>query len=211
MLNSSDDDLIEVGIDEAGRGCLCGRVYVACVILPKYLSSEQVDSQLYSMIKDSKKLSKKNREKLKTYIEEIAESFSIDWAEKNEIDEFNILQATINSMHRCIKKLDIEPENILIDGNYFRQYKDKNNMIIPHQCIKGGDNKFKNIAAASILAKVYRDNYIENLVKENPDLKKYGWENNKGYGTKQHLEAIKLYGITNHHRLSFAPCKKSDY
>ena len=204
MLNSSDKDLIEVGIDEAGRGCLCGRVYVAAVILP---NSYKEDDELYLQINDSKKLSKKKREILKEYIEKIALDYSVDWAEKEEIDECNILQATINSMHRCVKKLKREPENILVDGNYFRIYKDENNIIIPHQLVKGGDTKFRNIAAASILAKVYRDTYIEQLVNDDEDLKKYGWLNNKGYGTKEHMQAIKTYGITKYHRLSYGPCK----
>jgi len=204
MLNSSDKDLIEAGIDEAGRGCLCGRVYVAAVILP---NSYEDNDELYLQINDSKKLSKKKRETLKEYIEKIAIDYAIDWAEREEIDNCNILQATINSMHRCINKLKKQPENILIDGNYFRIYKDQNNIIIPHQLVKGGDTKFRNIAAASILAKVYRDNYIEDIVNKDEDLKKYGWLTNKGYGTKEHMLAIKKYGITKYHRLSYGPCK----
>ena len=204
LQNSSDNTITEAGIDEAGRGCLAGRVYVAAVILPDKYDD---DDQLYLMIKDSKKLSEKKRNILKDYIEKIAISYSVSWAEREEIDDLNILQATIKTMHKCISKLDVEPENLLIDGNYFKQYRDKNNIIIPHQCIKGGDDKYRNIAAASILAKTYRDNYIKELVKQNPDLDKYGWSKNKGYGTKEHMNAIKKYGITPYHRLSYSPCR----
>jgi len=195
------NSIIEVGIDEAGRGCLSGRVYSSAVILP-----DKFPDDIYLQIKDSKKLSKKKRSELRTYIENIALDYSIGYSEPDEIDKVNILQATINSMHRAIKQLKIVPDMILVDGCYFKDYID-NNRTIPHKLIKGGDNTYRNIAAASILAKVYHDEHVEELLKNNPDYHKYGWKTNMCYGTKEHMEAIKKYGITKEHRNSFAPCK----
>lgn len=201
MKNCCLDDEIEVGIDEAGRGCLSGRVYVGAVILPK----EFPDTKFLE-IKDSKKLTKKKRSELRDYIQSIALDYAVEYAEASEIDECNILQATINAMHRVIGKLNITPENILVDGTYFKTYKDQFNIIIPHMLVKGGDNKYRNIAAASILAKVYHDEYVEKLLDDNPDYEKYGWRTNMCYGTKEHLEAIKKHGTTKEHRKSFSPC-----
>ena len=195
------EDEIEAGIDEAGRGCLSGRVYASAVILPNEFPDED-----YLNIKDSKKLSRKKRDQMRKYIESVAIDYAVEYAEPKEIDKLNILHATMATMHRALDKLSVIPSNIVVDGNYFKMYSDKDNSIIPHQLIKGGDNKYRNIAAASILSKCYHDDYIDELLEKEPDLLKYGWQTNMGYGTKTHMEAIKKYGITKYHRKSFAPC-----
>jgi len=178
---------LEAGVDEAGRGCLAGPVTAACVILPNNFYSNKLN--------DSKKISKKTRDKLRIKIEKEAISFSVAHIYSQEIDKINILNATIKAMHESISKLNIEPKRIIIDGNYFKKYKN-----IPHECIIKGDEKFQNIAAASILAKTYRDELMNSLNRNFP---KYSWNQNKGYATKKHRESIKKYGITNHHRKSF--------
>lgn len=178
---------LEAGVDEAGRGCLAGPVTAACVILPNNFYSNKLN--------DSKKISKKTRDKLRIKIEKEAISFSVTHISSQEIDKINILNATIKAMHESISKLKIEPKRIIIDGNYFKQYKN-----IPHECIIKGDEKFQNIAAASILAKTYRDELMNSLDRNFP---KYSWNQNKGYATKKHRESIKKYGITIHHRKSF--------
>ena len=199
-----DKDLIEVGIDEAGRGCLSGRVYVGAVILPK-----EIESDMYKQIKDSKKLSKKKRKILRKYIERIALAYSVAYAEPEEVDQLNILEATLQTMHTALDGLSIEPEQLLVDGNRFHTYISKKGNFIPHELIKGGDNLYYSIAAASILAKVYHDEYIEQLCEEDPSLhEKYNWLNNMGYGTKAHMNGIKEYGITKYHRKSFKPCQQ---
>jgi len=211
-----DTSIYEVGVDEAGRGPLFGRVYTAAVILPKD------DSFDHYKMKDSKKFhSKKKIEEVANYIKENAIAWYVSFEDERKIDEINILQATQNSMHDSIinvrKKLIslMKPSNLniqlLIDGNYFNPVKvisDSKIEFIPHLCIEGGDNKYSSIAAASILAKVARDNYIEELVKENPELiEKYGIDTNKGYGAKKHLDGIQKYGITKWHRKTFGTCK----
>ena len=178
---------LEAGIDEAGRGCLAGPVTAACVILPNDFCSNKLN--------DSKKISKKLREKLRIKIEKEAITFSITHIFSQEIDKINILNATIKAMHNSISKLKIRPERIIIDGNYFKQYEN-----IPYKCIIKGDEKFQNIAAASILAKTHRDELMNSLNKNFPN---YNWNENKGYPTKKHRESIKRYGVTIHHRKSF--------
>tara|TARA_B100001758_G_C18119106_1_gene457749 strand:- start:5 stop:559 length:555 start_codon:yes stop_codon:yes gene_type:complete len=180
---------------------LSGRVYASAVILPNEFPDED-----YLNIKDSKKLSRKKRDQMRKYIESVAIDYAVEYAEPKEIDKLNILHATMATMHRALDKLSVIPSNIVVDGNYFKMYSDKDNSIIPHQLIKGGDNKYRNIAAASILSKCYHDDYIDELLEKEPDLLKYGWQTNMGYGTKTHMEAIKKYGITKYHRKSFAPC-----
>lgn len=194
----------EVGIDEAGRGTLCGRVYTAAVILPE---EEAYPDGTYLKIKDSKKCSKKLRETLRNYIETNAVAYSVAYADIEEIDTVNILQATMNAMHRAIDGLKIIPDGLAVDGSYFKTYIDRNGDFVPHTLVTGGDNKYRNIAAASILAKTYHDEHIRNLVFEEPELEKYGWEKNMGYGTKAHIEAIRIHGISKYHRKSFGPCK----
>ena len=200
---------IEVGIDEVGRGCLLGRVYSAAVILPKEIDPDEV---FHLEIKDSKKLSKKNRDLLSDYIKYIALDYQITYEDVDTIDKYNILQATYKSMHKSIDQLSINVDSILVDGNRFKpyMYTDTNNewANIPHKCIIGGDNHYIPIAAASILAKVARDNYIEQLCLDYPMLDTiYDISSNKGYGTKKHLQGIQENGITQLHRKTFGICK----
>jgi len=190
-------DDIEVGLDEAGRGCLAGPVVAAGVILPKIFPDT-----IWEQIKDSKKLSEKKRNILSEYIKKHAISYHISFIGINIIDNINILHASIKAMHECIQNLSIIPDNLLVDGNYFTPYKHIDTYI-PHQCIKKGDDIYLSIASASILAKTARDNYIIKLCEENPEYDKYGWRKNKCYGTKQHRDAIKKYGKTHLHRKSF--------
>ena len=205
---------IEAGIDEAGRGCLAGPVVAAVVILP-----DTFPDDTYKQIRDSKKLSEKKREMLFTYITKHASDYAIASSTPAEIDEHNILQATFNTMHKAIHKLSFIPELLLVDGNGFRPFKidsaknkndnDDDNIYVEHRCVKGGDNEYLAIAAASILAKVSRDRYMKALCKANPELNtKYGWMKNKAYGTQQHRDGIKEHGITEYHRKSFGICKK---
>ena len=198
-----DREGVEVGIDEAGRGCLSGRVYVGAVILPIYFE----DDMTYLEIKDSKKISRKKRKVLREWIEKNAISYSVGWIDEKEIDQINILQATFKAMHKALDGINVDFDRILVDGDKFKLYE-KNGEPVEAICIKGGDNKYYSIAAASILAKVYHDEYVEELCNRNPDLdKKYGWLSNMGYGTKKHMDGIKEYGITKYHRLSFGLCK----
>lgn len=187
LKNSYTNDLIEAGCDEAGRGCLAGPVYAAAVILPRNFENPAIN--------DSKKLSKNQREKLREIIEKEAISWAVASVDNNEIDEINILNASFLAMHRAIEKLKKQPELLLIDGNRFKTYKE-----IPHKCIIKGDGKFLSIAAASILAKTHRDEYMKKLHLEFPD---YDWKNNKGYPTPKHKAAIAKHGITDFHRKSF--------
>ncbi len=179
--------LLEAGCDEAGRGCLAGPVVAAAVILPEDFSSE--------VLNDSKKLSKVQREALRLQIEKEALGFGVAFVSEREIEKINILQASITAMHRAIDKLQIRPKFLSIDGNKFKSYAG-----IPHQTVVKGDGKYLNIAAASILAKTYRDEYMGDLSLEYP---KYGWAKNKGYPTKEHRSAIASYGATVHHRKTF--------
>jgi len=197
-----DGTKIEVGIDEAGRGCLFGPVTVAAVIWPQ----EDPDPTLE--IKDSKKVGEKKRLILKDYIENNAIAWSVQFISHEEIDKLNILQATMKGMHKCIDEIreQLEIDTILVDGNSFKMYTDENLDCMDHVCVVNGDNTYKSIAAASILAKTHRDNYILELSKDNPELEKYGISKNKGYGTKIHMDALKEYGSTKGHRMSFKPC-----
>lgn len=180
-------DRLEAGCDEVGRGCLCGPVVAAAVILPEDYANE--------FINDSKKLSKCNRENLIEEIKASALAWSIAEASVEEIDEINILNASFLAMSRAVKKLEVIPQHLLIDGNRF-----KTDLNIPFDCIIKGDGKFASIAAASILAKVYRDNLMADFAKKYPG---YGWEKNVGYPTKTHREGIIKLGLTPIHRKSF--------
>lgn len=205
LLPYQEEGVIEVGIDEAGRGCLFGRVYVAGVILPNNIIELCEEENI--VIKDSKKMSKKNKELAKEFIEKNAIDYSIIYKENDYIDEHNIFEATHNSMHEVVANLSVQPEKILVDGNYFRRYWDNTGNEIEHECVIGGDNTYMSIAAASILAKTYKDQYIEDIVKEYPDLNKYDLLNNSGYGTLNHTEAIKIFGLSKFHRKTFGICK----
>lgn len=179
--------LIEAGCDEAGRGCLAGPVFAAAVILPDDFECEELN--------DSKQLSEKVRYKLRPLIEEKALAWAIGIADQKEIDEINILNASFLAMQRAVASLKIRPQHLLIDGNRFRKYED-----IPHTCVVKGDGKLLPIAAASVLAKTYRDDFMLKIAEEYP---LYDWKNNKGYPTQKHRDAVCRYGATPYHRLSF--------
>ena len=187
MLQLKYSDKIEVGCDEAGRGCLAGPVVAAAVLLPDNFSNK--------ILNDSKQLSKKKREQLEIIIKKEAISFGIGIVSPQEIDKINILNASFLAMHRATDKIKGKYELLLIDGNRFNKYKK-----VPHQCIVKGDEKFMSISAASVLAKTARDLIMKGLSKEYPE---YGWENNQGYPTKKHRIAIKKLGANIHHRKSF--------
>jgi ribonuclease HII len=178
---------IEAGCDEAGRGCLSGPVVAAAVILDQ--------ESCIKGLNDSKKLNEKKRQELRLEIEEKALSYAVALVEPKKIDEINILNASILAMHLAIEKLTVIPEWLLIDGNRFHPYRQ-----IPYNCIIKGDGKFQSIAAASILAKTYRDEIMLSLHEKFPQ---YGWNKNMGYPTKEHRSAIEQYGTTQHHRMSF--------
>ena len=187
LMNKFSKFKYEAGIDEAGRGSLAGPVTAAAVILGKDLINKDLN--------DSKKLSPKKRLELKKYIEKIALAYSVAFVNSSHIDKNNILNSTFKAMHMSLKGLDIEPDFILVDGNLFKPYRD-----LKHKCIIKGDQQYQNIAAASILAKTYRDEYMSNLHIKFPE---YNWIKNKGYGTKYHIDMIKKFGITKYHRKSF--------
>ena len=187
LLSKFSDFILECGTDEAGRGCLAGPVTAAAVMLPDEFKSE--------LLNDSKQLSEKTREKLKFIIEEKAISFSFTHLEPIIIDEINILNASIKAMRNSILKLDPLPNYIIVDGNRFKPINN-----IPFSTIIKGDSKYMSIAAASVLAKTYRDEYMNRIHEEFP---MYNWKQNKGYPTIEHREAIRKYGITKYHRMSF--------
>ena len=187
MLKNYPLNKLIAGCDEAGRGCLAGPVVAAAVILPNNFKNK--------MLNDSKLLSEKKRDLLRKVIEKQATCWALGIVSPAEIDKINILNASFLAMHRAIKKLYVEPEFLIIDGNRFNPYQ-----AINHECIIKGDGKYLAIAAASVLAKTYRDDIMKKLADEFPD---YNWQNNKGYPTKQHRNAIKKIGISKHHRKSF--------
>ncbi|RMG83201.1 MAG: ribonuclease HII [Bacteroidetes bacterium] len=188
LLPYFDASKLEAGCDEAGRGCLAGPVVAAAVVLPKKVS--------IPLLNDSKKLSEKQRNQLRPIIEKQALSFAIGVVSPEEIDEINILNASFLAMHRAVKQLNPKPDHLLIDGNRFNPYPNIN-----HTCIIKGDSKYMSIAAASVLAKTYRDEIMETLHKEFPQ---YGWNSNKGYPTSKHRDAIRKFGVSPHHRQSFS-------
>ncbi|NLP58855.1 ribonuclease HII [Lutibacter sp. B1] len=181
------NNAVEAGTDEAGRGCLAGPVVAAAVILPNDFE--------HPLLNDSKQLTEKQREQLRPFIEKNALAYGVSFIFEDKIDEINILQASILAMHKSIEKLSIIPEHIIVDGNKFKTYKN-----IPHTTIVKGDAKFMSIAAASVLAKTYRDEFMQKIDIEYPN---YFWKKNKGYPTQQHRDAIQQFGITKYHRKSF--------
>jgi ribonuclease HII len=187
LLPYYNETLIEAGCDEAGRGCLAGSVYAAAVILPKDYHNE--------LLNDSKQLTAKKRYLLREQIERDAIAWAVGIVTPKEIDEMNILRASITAMHRAVDQLKVRPEALIIDGNRFYKYQD-----LPHTTIVKGDGKYLAIAAASILAKTYRDDYMAELHKEFPH---YGWDRNAGYPTKEHREGIRQHGTTPYHRMTF--------
>ena len=187
LKNCYNEGKIEAGCDEAGRGCLAGSVYAAAVIFPADYQNEELN--------DSKQLTDKKRHQLREIIERDALAWAVGVVTPEEIDKINILNASFLAMHRALDQLALRPEAIIVDGNRFKQYGK-----IPHTCIVKGDAKYLSIAAASILAKTYRDDYMDGLAEEYPQ---YDWKSNKGYPTKKHREAIRQYGVTPYHRMSY--------
>ena len=181
------EGLVEAGCDEAGRGCLAGSVFAAAVILPPDYENE--------LLNDSKKLTDRKRKQLREIIEHDALDWAVGIVESGEIDEINILNASILAMHRALDQLKVRPEAMIVDGNRFKPYRD-----LPYTTIVKGDGKYLSIAAASILAKTYRDDYMDRLAEDYPQ---YDWKSNKGYPTKKHRQAIRECGITPFHRRSF--------
>ncbi|MDR1742776.1 MAG: ribonuclease HII [Dysgonamonadaceae bacterium] len=180
-------DCIEAGCDEAGRGCLAGPVFAAAVVLPPNFSCDQLT--------DSKQLTEQQRDTLRPLIEKEALCFAVAQCTPEEIDKMNILWASVQAMHKALSQLSIKPEHILVDGNRFRPFQN-----IPHTCVVKGDGKYLSVAAASVLAKTYRDEYMSRLHNQFPA---YDWKQNKGYPTQKHRDAILSNGITVHHRKSF--------
>lgn len=187
LLSYYQEELTEAGCDEAGRGCYAGPVYAAAVILPKDF--------YHPLLNDSKQVKEKDRDHLRLIIEQEAIAFAVAKVEAAEIDRINILKASFKAMHMALDQLKQKPRLLLIDGNRFIKYGR-----IPHKCFVKGDGRFASIAAASILAKTYRDEYMLNLHKDFPQ---YNWERNKGYGTAEHRRAIEQFGLCVHHRMSF--------
>ena len=187
LKNHYYEDFVEAGCDEAGRGCLAGSVFAAAVILPRDYENE--------LLNDSKKLTDHKRKQLRTIIERDAVAWAVGIVTPEEIDRINILNASILAMHRALDGLKVRPEAVIVDGNRFKPYRD-----LPYATIVKGDGKYQAIAAASILAKTFRDDYMDRLAEEYPH---YGWHSNKGYPTREHREGIRLHGITPYHRKSY--------
>ena len=187
LLDHYYEGKVEAGCDEAGRGCLAGSVYAAAVILPVGYQNE--------LLNDSKQLTEKRRYELREIIQRDAVAWAVGIVTPEEIDKINILNASILAMHHALDQLQARPEAVIVDGNRFKKYKD-----LPHTTIVKGDGKYLSIAAASILAKTYRDDYMNQLAEEYPQ---YDWRSNKGYPTKKHREAIRQYGTTPYHRMSY--------
>lgn len=187
LLPYMHENLVEAGCDEAGRGCLAGAVYAAAVILPHDFRNE--------LLNDSKQLTEKQRYALREVVEREALAWAVGVVTPEEIDRINILNASFLAMHRAVDQLKLRPEHLLIDGNRFKKYQD-----VLHTTVVKGDGKYMAIAAASVLAKTYRDDYMNRLAEEYPQ---YDWDSNKGYPTKKHREAIRLYGTTPYHRMSY--------
>lgn len=188
--------VVEAGCDEAGRGCLCGPVACAAVILPEGFECEDIN--------DSKQLTAAKRDSLEKLIKDRAVAWAVEMVLPEEIDRINILNASIVGMHRAVARLGVRPDHLIIDGNRFKPYVDEDFRQIPHHTIVKGDGKYISIAAASILAKTARDRLMTLLAEEYPG---YGWERNMGYPTKEHLEGLRQHGVTPHHRRSYGPVK----
>lgn len=201
LLPFHTENTLEVGVDEAGRGPLFGRVYAGAVIWPKKLTT--------SLVKDSKKYTKTiDREHAYDFIIENAIAYGIAYIEPEDIDESNIYKSVMKAMHEAIRNTYINPQHILVDGNSFKPYMDQYGEYPPFTTVIGGDNKYYSIAAGSVLAKVAHDRYINDMCDQYPILERYDLRNNKGYGTSKHLESIQKYGITQFHRQSFKCCRE---
>ena len=196
LQNHYYEGLVEAGCDEAGRGCLAGAVYAAAVILPPDYENE--------LLNDSKQLTERRRYQLRTEVERDSVAWAVGVVGPEEIDRINILNASILAMHRALDQLSVRPQAVIVDGNRFKPYcppvGEGRGAALPHTCIVKGDGKYLAIAAASILAKTYRDDYMNRLAEEYPQ---YDWMSNKGYPTRRHREAIRQHGITPYHRRSY--------
>lgn len=192
-------NVLEVGLDEVARGCLIGRVYAAAVVwnpdIEHIVGYNPKISGMIDSIRDSKKIKPEKRKELAKFIENYSIACSVAWVDEREIDKINIRNASLKAMHLALDKLPLTPQHLIVDGNAFNDYND-----IPHTTVIKGDDKYISIAAASILAKTYRDEYLMKLVDDNPSFEVYDLRNNSGYGTKNHLNAIKKYGITHYHQ-----------
>jgi len=200
-----DDDLVEVGVDEAGRGALFGRMYVGAVVLPKELDCFFDNGAGLNDIKDSKKLTERKRGILYDYVKECAVDYSVAWCENTQIDEENVLQADLNTMHKALDQLVVPVQRVLVDGDCWKKWAGHDDVEI-NKVIEG-DSKFLSIAAASILAKVERDRWVLSCCDEHPEWdEKYGLRSNKGYGAPKHMSGLKENGPTPLHRMSWGPC-----
>lgn len=195
----NNDQTLEVGIDEAGRGCFISRVYAGAVFWDPQITS--------NLIRDSKKLDHRRRLIAYDFIKENCLSYGFGWSEAQEIDNINILGATLNAMHRAVDACHITPQHILVDGTQFKTYVDRDDQAINYTLVTQGDDKYYSIAAGSIVAKVEHDLYINKLCDEHPELEVYHIRDNKGYGTPDHIAAIKEHGISEFHRKTFGICK----
>ena len=203
-------DQLEAGLDEVARGCLFGRVYAAVVIWPTAADQIEDDSETYLQIQDSKKLNREKRHMLRDYITEHALEYAFSFVEANIIDEINILQASYQAMHQAMDSLNILPDMLLVDGDKFKPYLHKKAGFLAHECVVGGDNDYFSIAAASIVAKVYHDEWIKDICCQYPDLdRRYGLTSNMGYGSQIHREGIQEHGSSQFHRKTFGICKSA--
>ena len=209
-LKLPSEEILEIGIDEAGRGCLAGPVVAAAVCMRSNFD-DCCDLEILKMIKDSKKMTHKNRKICKEFIETYAIDYGVGIADNTEIDSINILNSTHIAMHRAISNLNITPELIQVDGNSFKDYYDDQNELIDYQCIIGGDDAYLNIACASIIAKETHDEIIRNLVSTKPLLdERYDWNSNVCYGTQKHRDGIEKWGISAFHRKTFGICRDKE-
>lgn len=204
-LRFTNDDLVEVGIDETGRGALFGRMYVGAVVLPNELDCFFDNGAGLSEIKDSKKLTERKRGILYDYVKECAIDYSVVWCSNETIDQYNVLQADLMTMHKALESLTVPVQRVLVDGDCWKQWTGHDDVEV-HTVI-GGDSKYLAIAGAAILAKVERDNWVQSVCDEHPEWdERYSLRGNKGYGAAKHMAGLKEFGPTTLHRMSFAPC-----
>jgi ribonuclease HII len=199
-------DTVEAGVDEAGRGTLFGPVFAAAVVWNPHLEAQldcEQDKKFLQRIRDSKKLSRRARAELKPWIEAHALAYGVGSADAERVDRINVLQATQEAMHQALDQIPFDVDLIVVDGTYFRTYLNPSGNFVPHACVVDADAKCVSVAAASILAKEYHDAWIQNILEQSPNLKRYGLERNMGYGTSEHLAALARYGMSPFHRVTF--------
>jgi ribonuclease HII len=208
-IHFSGDDAVEVGIDEAGRGCLFGRLYVGAVVFPKEMDDFFDQGAALQQIKDSKTISERKRGILYDYIQECALDKAVTFAESTEVDEYNVLVADLRTMHRALDALTVPVDRILVDGDAWKPWRNESGQVVESHIIVDGDASYLSIAAAGILAKVSRDRWIEEVCAEHPEWDaKYNLLKNKGYGTAAHLKGLSEHGVTEQHRRSYAPVRQ---